>query len=151
MHFCRQVWPQVRAAATIAKSSCHWIDTCSESCWCGLFAFVLSVIRHLIKSLPAGTACAANPSLPISESSFRFVVLLWDCHLVSSSEISLSFSGGKHICYKTESNSRPRKEKTVAGPSTLSMATGNPRCMHTLRKHCKCSPQLWESGAPTMR
>ena len=105
-----------------------------------------------MKSLPTGTARAANASLPISESSFRFVVLLRDCHLVSSSRISFSFSGGKHICCETEYNSRPRKERTVAGPSTLlSMATGNPRCLHTLRKHCRCSPQLCESGAITMR
>ena len=76
-----------------------------------------------MKSLPAWTARTANASLPISESSFRFVVLLRDCHLVSSSTISLSFPGGKRICCKTESNSRPRKERTVAGPSTLSMAT----------------------------
>ena len=104
-----------------------------------------------MKSLPAGTACTANASFPISESSFQFVVLLWCCHLVSSSRISLSFLGGKRICYETESNSRPRKGRTVAGPSTLSMATGNPT------EACKPSGSFvgvhpsCESGAPTMR
>ena len=43
-----------------------------------------------MKSLPAGTARAENASLAISESSFRFVVLLRDCHLISSSRISLA-------------------------------------------------------------
>ena len=80
---------------------------------------VLSVIGHLMIGLPTGTACAANASLPISESSFRFNVLLRDCHLVSFCTISLSFPGGKRICYKTESNSKPRKGRTVTGPFIL--------------------------------
>ena len=104
-----------------------------------------------MKNLPAGTARAANASLPISERSFRFDVLLRDCHSVSSARISSSLLGGKRICCKTESNSRPKNERTVAGPSTLSVATGIPRSVHTLRKVCKCSPQLCESGAPSMR
>ena len=66
-----------------------------------------------MKNLPAGTARAANASLPISKSSFHFVVLLWDCHLVSSSRISLSLLGGKRICCETEFNSWPRKGRTI--------------------------------------
>ena len=77
-----------------------------------------------MKSLPAGTAHAANASLPISESSFRFVGLLRDCHLVSSSRISLSFPGGKCICCETESNSRPRKERTVASWCSVLLVNG---------------------------
>ena len=50
-----------------------------------------------MNSLPAGTARAANASLPATESSYRFVVLQQDCHLVSSSRISLSLSGGRRI------------------------------------------------------
>ena len=77
-----------------------------------------------MKSLPAGTACAANASLPMSESSICFVVLLRDLHLVSSATISLSFSGGKHICCETESNSRPRKERTVASWRSVLLVNG---------------------------
>ena len=74
----------------VGKNSCHQAMSARASLlrrmrWCSLLAFVLSVIRCLMNSLPAGTARAANASLPISESSFRFVVLLRDCHLASSS------------------------------------------------------------------
>ena len=79
-----------------------------------------------MKNLAAGTARAANVSLPINESSFRFVVLLRDCHLVSSARISPSLLGGRRICCNIESNSRPRNGRTVVGPSTLSIATGIP-------------------------
>lgn len=131
----------------VGKNSCHQAMSARASLlrrmwWCSLLAFVLSVIRRLKNSLPTGTACAANASLPISESSFHFIVLLRDCHLASSSRISLSLSGGRRICRKTESNSRPKKGRTVTGPSTFSMATGKPRSLHTLKKHCRCSLQL---------
>ena len=61
----------------VGKNSCHQAISAHASLlrrmwWCSFLVFVLSVIRCLMKSLP------------ISESSFRFVILLWDCHLVSS-------------------------------------------------------------------
>ena len=92
-------------------SACASLLRCMR--WCNLFAFMLSVIRRLMKSLPAGTPHAGNASLPISESSFRFVVLLRDCLLVSSSKISLTFSSGKRICWETESNSRGGRPCTI--------------------------------------
>ena len=103
-----------------------------------------------MKSLPAGTACAANVSLPISESSFRFVVLLRDCHLVSSSRISLSLSGGKHICCETESNSRPRKGGLLLGHQLCPWQLGTLEAC-TLSGSIAGAHRSCESGAPTMR
>ena len=78
------------------------------------------------ENLPAGTARAANASLPISENSFHFIILLRDCHLDSSARISPSLLGGRRICCNIESNSMSRNGRTITGLSTFSIATGIP-------------------------
>ena len=98
----------------------------SRKWWWRHRTFVLRVISLRRKRRPAGTALAAKASLPMSESSCRFVVFLHCSQSVNSSRISFNFVLGSRICWRTESSSRPRKVRMVAGPSTLSSATGNP-------------------------
>ena len=62
------------------KDSHHWTSALASLLrlilWCSCLAFVLSVIKRRIKSLPAGTALAAKASFPMRESSRRYVVVL---------------------------------------------------------------------------
>ena len=105
--------------------------------WWRHLTFVLRVINLRRKRRPAGTALAAKASLPMSESSALLVVFLRWSQCVNSMTISSSFAFGSLICLRIESSSKPRKISVVAGPSTLSIATGKPSSLHTLRKHCR--------------
>ena len=88
---------------------------------------VLNVMSRRRNRRPAGTALAAKDNFPISDRRERLVSLVRCDQSCSSMRISSSLVGGSRICCRTESSSRPRKVSEVAGPSTLSMATGMPR------------------------
>ena len=111
----------------------RWVNCFLDKSISYLLTFMLSVIRHLIKSLPIETACTANIGLPTSEGSFPFVLLLQDCHLASSARVGIS-------AVRLSSALDPENEGM--GPSTLSMATGTHRNLHTLSKHWSCSQQI---------
>ena len=84
---------------------------------------VLSASRRRRNRRPAGTAHTANYSFPISESSCRLVAVLRVDHSCSAASNSWSFSAGSRISCRSESSSRPRKVRMVAGPSAFSEAT----------------------------
>ena len=85
---------------------------------------VLKEISRRRNRRPAGTALAANDSFPMRDSRARLEALVRHDHSCSSVRSSSSLVGGSRICCRSESSSSPRKVRVVAGPSTLSMATG---------------------------
>ena len=99
-----------------------------------------------MKRWPTGTALAAKDSLPMSESSSRFVALRLVLHLSSSCVSSARESGGKQISCFTESRMRPRNDMAVRGPSTFSMATGIPSFEATWRNVSRLRWQQKDCG-----
>ena len=119
--------------------------------WCRLLTVVLREMSRRKKSRPAGMASAAKERLPMRDSREHFVDLVRVAHSRSSVRISLSLLGGSQIYCRVESISRPRKVRVVAGPSTLSIATGIPRRLQTCRSCRRCSVQVGESGGPATK
>ena len=88
---------------------------------------VLNVMSRRRNRRTAGTALAAKESFPISDRRAYLVAFAQCDRSCNSVSISSSLVNGSRICCWTESNSGPRKVSELAGPSTLSMATGMPR------------------------
>ena len=126
----------------VGRNECHQrisalASLLSRKWWWRYWTFLLRIISLRRKRRLAGTALAVKASLSMSESNSHFVVFLHFSQCVNSSRISFNFAIGSHIYWRTESSSRPRKMRIVAGPSTLSIAIGKPSSLQTLRKQCR--------------
>ena len=120
--------------------------------WWNLATVVDRSINRRRNRHPAGTTLAANDSLPMKDSSSRFEALRRLSQDCTSSRISASFSCGRESVRASESRRIPRNVIWVDGPSSLSKATGTPKCSQTDRvtrteaAHCRSRP-----AAPEMR
>ena len=103
------------------------------------------------KRRPDGTTLAANDSLPISDRRSLFVVLCFPSQDLIKRVISCSLSGGNRSCWSAMSMVMPRNVMVVAGPSSLSKATGIPSFSHTLSMVSVDSLQVGCPGGPARR
>ena len=85
---------------------------------------------------PAGTTLAAKDSFSINERRRRFDVFRCPNQDSSSCKSSFSLAGGRCSFLCWESSSIPRYVITVDGPSSLSIATGTPKVVHSCSMSC---------------
>ena len=118
---------------------------------CRHVVLVLRMIRRRRNSHPAGTTRAAYESFPMRDRSSRLVVDRLEDQWSSSQSSSPSFSAGSRISCCDESSCRPKKVRTVVGPSTFSITTCTPSWAATLRKSCKWPAHVGSPGGPAIK
>ena len=89
---------------------------------------------HRRNVFPGCTTLQAKPRWPTSDSNSFRVHALRPSHDEISTCISASLTAGRCTSSNLESNSRPRKVRTVVGPSSLSSATGRPSSLNVWSK-----------------
>ena len=138
----RKVFHQVMSAIASELRRMWW-----WSCW----TLVLRLIRRRRNRRTAGSARVAKLKRPISESSFRLVILRGADRRSNSARISRSLVCGRRISWRVECSSNPRKVRLVLGPSSLSRATGMPSKSQTRRKVSTLWAHRGEPGCSMIR
>ena len=118
-----------------AKSAHHWrsdLNSLLRLTW--WWSSVTDVARSIIlrrKQRPKRTTEATCWRTPMRDKSSLFWQAFLSPHAETSCCNRANLSVGRHAVRLTESNSMPRKQRRVLGPSILSGATGTPSDSHS--------------------
>ena len=125
-----------------------------------LFSFVIkcsflsfAAVKYICetKVLPGLTTFVACCSVPTSDSNSLFVAFFLGSQAFIISHVLESLSAGNLISMRQVSSMIPRKDKEVAGPSSLSVAKGTPRSLHNDVKMSTLYWHTWDSGGPIVK
>ena len=115
---------------------------------CSFLSFAAVKYIHETKVFPGLTTFVACCNVPASDNNSRFVAFFLGSQAFIISRVLESLSVGSLISMRLVSSMIPRKDKEVAGPSSLSVVNGKQRSLHNNVRLCW---HTWDSGGPIVR